>query len=225
MTLAKDSCFSISGTLDHELGFQFFNDSVTSVHPDETSLSLKLSLKLFKRTDLALHLMVTTQLMKGHEIVADEQGNPIRVATSSFLTPVVFSGSLGISNNWPGLGDLNLGIAGAKLTWLRDRQVFERLKQDVLYGVSREKGFRLEYGLTLRLLVDKDLFKKVHWHIDLLVFQGYQDPPDFSLKNLLSFRLNRFIKTSLQTKISYEEKLSKNIQIENHLNIGLAIQL
>jgi hypothetical protein len=74
-------------------------------------------------------------------------------------------------------------------------------------------------------MIEKDILKKLHWNFDLLLFKNYNTPPDMILKNLFGLRINRFLKTSLQTRIFYEEKLSRQLQFENILSVGLNLHL
>jgi hypothetical protein len=46
-----------------------------------------------------------------------------------------------------------------------------------------------------------------------------------TFKNLFGLKINKFLKTSLSTKILYEEKLNKHLQFENLLSIGFSIHL
>jgi hypothetical protein len=225
VTVSRDSSFSFSQNLFHDLGGQCFFDSITRIHPDETKLEYRLLLRLWKRLSLSFDGDLSTRLLNSYEYLTDLNGRSYRVCSQSFLTPVVFRFSVGIRRNWPGFGELTMGISSAKLTCIRDHGIFERLKIHEFCGIPETRDYRFEYGLSLRLLVDEDLFKRIHWNCDLLLFKNYLCPVDVSVKNLFSVRINKFIMISLQTKILYEEKTSKNLQVENQLNIGLSIHL
>ncbi len=224
-SLSKDSSFCISNILVHDLGFQVFVDSITQIHPDETTLATRLSVNLHKKWNLTFSSEISSRLFNNFEYNTDDQGKPIKVLSSSFMTPLTMIFSFGIGHSWPGFGDLNLGLSSAKFTYLRDRSIFEKLNVSDFYGIPKGKNHRFEYGLSVRFLVDKDLFKKIHWNCDLLLFKNYLSPIDISLKNLFCIKINKFIKTSIQTRILYEEKISKNLQLENHVNIGFSIHL
>jgi hypothetical protein len=180
---------------------------------------------LHKKLNITFSSDISSRLLNNFDYIADEHGKPIRVLSSSFMTPLTMNFSFGLGHSWPGFGDLDIGLSSAKFIYIRDRSIFERLNVTEFYGVPKGKNHRFEYGLSVRLLVDKDLWKKVHWNCDLLLFKNYISPVDISLKSIFCFRLNKFIRTSVQTMILYQEKISKNLQMENHVNIGLSIHL
>jgi hypothetical protein len=223
--ISKDSMFCLSNILVHDLGFQFIFDSITRIYPDETTLSTYFSLRLHKNFNFILNSDISTRLLNNYDYSADDHGNPVKVLSSSFMTPLTMTFSCGLGLSMPGFGEMNLGISSAKITYIRDRTIFERLNVSDFYGIPKGKNHCLEYGLSLRFLIDKDLFNKVHWNCDILLFKNYLSPVDFSLKNFICFNLNKYIKTSIQTRILYEEKINKNLQLENNVNIGLSIHL
>ena len=224
-SLTTDSSFQFSNTLFQDLGFQFFFDSITQAHPDETTISTRLSLNLWKKLKIAFSSDITSQLLNGFEYITDLQGKAVRVMSSSFMTPLAVTWSIGLSHSWPRFGDLSLGVSSARFTYLRDAGIFDRLNADELYGIPKGKNKRIDFGLSMRLLIDKDLFKNAHWNCDLLVFKDFISPADLSLKNNFCINLSKFIKTSLQTKILFEKKISKSVRIENHLTIGISFHL
>lgn len=225
--LSKDSSVTFSNILIHDLGFRFFFDSLTQVQPDETTLSTRLSINLHKKLSILFLSDITSRLLNNFEYIPGDHGNPVKVQSTSFLTPLTLSFSLGSAYSWPGFGVLSLGFSSAKFTYLRDCSVFDKLNVQSLYGIPKGKNHRFEYGVSLRLLVDmdKELFSRVHWSCDLLLFKNLNSFPDITLKNLFTVKLTRFIKTSIQTRILYEEEVSKNIQVENYLNIGFSFHL
>ena len=118
-----------------------------------------------------------------------------------------------------------MGLTAAKLTWIRDKRIFKELDVPAYYGVPKGKNWKLEYGLSMHLLVDKDILNRVHWDCDMQLFKNYEKPPDLSLKNLVGVRINKFLKTNIQTRVVYEEDLSKNLQIENLISVGFYFNL
>ena len=120
---------------------------------------------------------------------------------------------------------MTVGLSSAKLTWIRDRSIFEKQKTDKFYGVPEGKNHIFEYGLSMQLIVDKDFCKKFKWNCDLLVFKNYNSPVDVTLKNNLGFSINNFLEAGIQTRVLYEEMISKSIQLENLVTFGVFVHL
>jgi len=54
----------------------------------------------------------------------------------------------------------------------------------------------------------------------LLIFKNYLKPVDLVLDNLVGIRINKFLKTSIRTHVTYESAVSRNLQIENMVSVG-----
>jgi hypothetical protein len=225
LLLRKDSLIVFSNLLTHDLGAQFFFDRVIHIHPDETRLTTNLSLKIWRTVNVAFNSEITSCLLKNYSCYTDLNGRKVRTPTSSFLTPLIVTMSFGISRNWQSLGDLSLGLSSLKFTYLRDRKIFGELNTSEISGVPKGKDRRVEYGISFQFIADRDVVKNLHWNCDLQLFKNYLSAVDFSLRNILSLKLARFIKTSLQTRILYDEKISRSVRMENQLNIGLSVTL
>ena len=74
-------------------------------------------------------------------------------------------------------------------------------------------------------MIDRAIGTKIHWNCDLLLFKADKSTADMTFKNMFSYRINRFLKTSLQTKVFYDEDLSKQLRMENLLSFGFDFHL
>jgi hypothetical protein len=221
----KDSILSFLNSITHDLGGQFFCDSIAQIHPDETTLATRLVCNPKKFLNLSFTSDLTSCLINNYSFDTDQNGKLHRTPTCSFLTPLVLTFSLGFGHSWPGSFDLNFGVTSAKLTWIRNRNIPGAQNSQSFYGVPKGKRYLFEYGLSFRFLADKDVCGKIHWNCDLLLFKNFLSCMDVSLKNILTLKLGKFIRTSIQTKILYGEKTGKNFRIENNVDIGLAVTL
>ena len=79
--------------------------------------------------------------------------------------------------------------------------------------------------MSFQLLIDKDLFKFLHWNCDLLLFKNYHAPVDLTLKNLFGFKISKLLRSNINTNILFEEKVSKHLQLENLISIGFNFHL
>ncbi|MCX6245968.1 MAG: DUF3078 domain-containing protein [Bacteroidetes bacterium] len=222
---SRDSLVKFSGSLVHDLGIQSYFDSITKVHTDDNTLNTRFEIRIKKNLSFSINSNLASQLLNGYDYSVSSSGAGIRTLNSSFLTPLLWTFSGGFSLAWPMFGSLSVGFSSAKLTWIRDRSIFEKQKTEKFYGVPEGKNHLFEYGLSMQLMVDKDFCKKVKWNCDLLVFKNYNSPVDVSLKNNLGFRINNFLKAGIQTRVLYEEMISKSIQLENLVTFGVFVHL
>jgi hypothetical protein len=223
--LMNDKGLSISSLFLHTLGFQHYFDSITKVYMDDNSLTTKIDLRIKNKWILVFNSNLTSRYLEGFDYSVDDSGKQITILNSAFLTPLIWIFSLGIGINWKDFGSLNAGITGAKLTYIRKTKIFGIRNITEYWGVPEGKNHLLEYGLSLQFLVNTDFLKRVHWDCDLLVFKNYDSPVDLTLKNLIGIRINKFLKTSIQTRVIYEEKVSKNLQLENLVSLGFYFHL
>jgi len=224
-SLSGDSLVTFSGSLAHNLGIQSFLDSITKVHTDDNTLNTCFEIRIVKNLGFSITSNLVSQLLNGYDYSVTNSGALVRTMNSSFLTPLLWTFSGGLSLAWPAFGSLSLGLSSAKLTYIRDRSIFEKQKVSKFYGVEQGKNHFFEYGLSLQLLVDKNFLDRVKWNCDLLVFKNYNSPVDVTLKNNFGIRINKYLKVGIQTRIFYEEMVSRSIQLENVVTIGAFLHL
>lgn len=223
--LDNDRNFKLINQFVHNLGMQFFFDSINKIQLDDNTLETRLEFKAAKNLSFSLTSLLTTRFFNGFDNSVDDQNQPIKILTSSFLTPMIWMISTGIAWEWPSFGSINLGISSAKLTYIRDSKVFNTPGITAFYGVPKDRRSVFDYGWTLRLLIDKVFLKRVHWTCDFLVFQNFHESVDLNVRNLLNIRITKFLKTNIQTRLFYQEQVSKQVQLENLVSIGFSITL
>jgi hypothetical protein len=215
----------ISNCFIHFLGGQCFFDSISRFHPDENTLDTRIEMRLGKNLTFNFFSSLTTRLFNSYSYFTDQSGNLLKTLNASFLTPLLWTFSTGLGWNFPQLGTLSLGLSAARFTWIRNREVFNQQNIMAFYGVPKEKNHSIEYGFSFHLLVDKDFMNRVHWNCDVLIFKNYERPVDLIMKNLIGIRINKFVKTSIQTRLFYESTVSKSIQFENMVFLGFYFNL
>jgi hypothetical protein len=224
-SLSGDSLLLFSGSFLHNLGLQSYFDSLTKIQADDNTLTTRLDIRIRKNLNFTVNSILTSRLMNGYDYYVDDSGRIVKTPNSSFCTPLLWTFSGGFSLKWKNFGSLSLSLSTAKLTYIRDRSIFGKQRVNRFYGVPEGKDHLFEYGLSLQFLADKEFFKRVNWSCDLLVFKNYTAPVDFILKNNLGIRINRFLKASIQTRVFYEETVSRSIQMENLVTFGFYVHL
>jgi hypothetical protein len=215
----------ISNFLSHDLGIQYFFDSIFRFQPDESNLDTRIEFALGKRVNVTIFSKLSTCLFNSFFYETVLNGPSLKKLRASFLSPLLWSMSSGLGWTQPGLGTFSLGLVTTKVTWLRNRMVYPQQDLAVSYGVPDDKSHLLEYGLSMHLLVDKEVLKRVHWNCDLLVFKNYQKPVDMVMKNIIGVKISRFLKISIQTRLNYEKEVSRYLQVENQLSVGFYCNL
>ncbi len=216
---------SINNSFEHDLGIQYFFDSISQFQPDENTMETRISIRIRKNFSISFFSNITTRIFNSYLFTTGQSGDLLTTLSASFLTPFIWTFSTGLGWTFPRLGTLSLGLSAAKFTWICNRDVFETLGVEKFYGVPEEKLFIFEYGLGLHLLVEKNFMKRVSWNCDLQIFKNYQKPVDLIMKSLIGIRINRFLKTSIQTRLNYEKDVSSRIQVENIVSLGFYFDL
>ncbi|MDP4282205.1 MAG: hypothetical protein Q8867_08665 [Bacteroidota bacterium] len=194
--------------LDHQAGIQYIFDSITQIHTDENTLNTTLDFQVLKPWNISFFSLFSTPLFN-----------------SLFLTPLRWTFSAGLSVKREKFGVVNIGLTGGRLTYVRNRKIYEKLGIPVFYGVPEDKKTLLEYGLSLQILIDRNLWDKIRWNGDFLFFKSRQKPVDLSVKNSFSLQVSRYIRTGIQTRLFYEKMVSPKLQMENLISAGFSFDL
>jgi len=217
--------FRIINIFLHNLGFQIFFDSIIRFQTDDNTLDTRFEFKLIRNLTFNFISILNTRFLNGYDYQTDSVGSQVRILNSSFLTPLFWTFSLGLGWTCPGFGMAGLGISAAKLTFILDKSVYTEQAVPIFYGVPSDKDYLFEYGLSLHIVVDKNFQNRIRWICDILAFKNYNKPIDLTLKNLIDIKINKFLKTSIQTRIFYEERVCKNFQLENIISLGFFLHL
>jgi len=162
--------------------------------------------------------------MNGYDYSVDS-GRIVKTMNSSFCTPLLWTFSGGLSVTWKNFGSLNLGMTSAKFTYIRDKSIFERQDVTTFYGVPQGKDHKIEFGLSMEFLADKDFLKRLHWNCDLLLFKNYAEAIDLTLKNNFGIKISKILKVTIQTQVYYEQLVSKCVQLQNLITFGLSVHI
>ena len=214
----------ITGSWVHDLGIQFFFDSISRFNPDINTLDTKVEIKQGKRISIFVSSRLTTRIFNSYDYETDASGGYTKTLNSAFLTPLIclFSAGLGWKN--PRIAEISLGLSGAKLTYIRDKKIYTQLQVNQYYGVPDDRDYIIEYGLSLQILIDQNILQRVQWNCDLQLFKNYRKPVDFILKNRIGILITKHLKGSIQTRLQYEEQVSRKLQLENMISAGLSLQ-
>jgi len=217
--------FQVSGDFVHNLGMIYFIDSTAKIQTDDNTLTARLSFEAAKYVQFTASSILVTKFFNARELLPGSDGTLAPTICSSFCTPLVCTFSGGFGFVLKKTGSLDIGLGSARLTYIMDRGIFERTGRDACFGVEKGHDSFFEYGLSLHLLIDRNLGSNLQWNCDLLLFKAGNSAVDLTLKNLFAFRINRFIRTSLQTKLFYDEDVNLMLRMENLVTVGFGFHL
>ena len=221
----SSSRFQFTNDFVHNLGLMYYIDSISKFQTDDNTLPTRITYDAVKCVKISASSILTTRIFNAWDVSQSAGGSVVKSISSSFLTPLICTFSGGPGFNFRETGMLDIGVSSAKLTYIQDRGIFDKTGRDSFYGVKKGQSSFLEYGLSLHLLVNRLIGKKLQWDCDLLLFKADKSAVDMTLKNLFAYRINRFLKTSLQTRLFYDEDVSRKLQIENLLSFGFDFHL
>jgi len=217
--------FHLTNDLVHNLVLSYYIDSTCKFQTDENTLTTRISYDISRFLKFSASSILTTRIFNAWDVSQTAGGAVVRTISSSFLTPLIctLSGGFGFRIGKTGL--IDVGVTSAKLTYILDRSIFDKTGQDSYFGVRKGRSTFLEYGLSLHLLIDRLIGRKIQWNCDLLLFKGSESPADMTFKNLFAYRINRFLRISLQTRLFYNKDVSRQLRIENLFSIGFDFHL
>ena len=219
--LYNNRSFKVTTSFVHELGVQYFFDSVFRFQPDDTRLDTRIEITVLKNLTATIVSNLSTRIFNNYLHVANSTGNLEKRLQAAFLTPFLCTFSAGWGWKFLKLVQVTLGISASKFTWIRNKEIYAQQHVSQFYGVPENKGYLFEYGLTFTMVAEKELMKNLNWNLDLQIFKNYKKPADVLFRNYVGFKVTRFFKITLQTRLCYEHDVSYKVQIENLFSLGL----
>lgn len=223
--ITNERNFKATGLLNHEIGLQWYIDSIWRFQPDVTSLEMKMEIRIIKYLLISINSTITSRIFNSHRYFTGSDGILNRQLQSGFLTPMIWTFASGFGWNNNRFGSFQVGLTGGKLTWVRYKAIYSILNVDKYFGVPHDKPFLFEFGLTMLVNVERKLSNAVKWTFELNAFKNYEKPIDFTLKNLFDWRLGKYFSGSVQTRLIYESEMTKKVQIENLFGFGIGFKL
>lgn len=211
--------------LYHQLGFQYFFDSIHQISIDENLLRIESDYSLAAKLAIRTSAELRSRLLNEQVMLPNDSGQLVTSRRGSFLTPLRILIQASLAWKIPAFGSVAFSLSGLRITWLRDRDVFVNIREDQYYGVNRGKQFRAEYGLTLKTVLSHRFLRLVQWDLDMQLFKNFNDPWDLEMKNMFEIRPTRYLKLTLKTRLFYDSAVCEKLLIENHLAAGISLHL
>lgn len=208
--------------LDHELGIRYLLDSTFQANPDETRFDARLATTTGKGIQFNIQSTLATRLLPAYSRFTGPSGAPSVRLSSSFLTPLTWSFSAGVQSPIPFFGSLSLGLPAGRLTWMARDRVYEEQQSDLVNGVERGRKLRIDYGLSLQVLIDRKVGGSMRWTLDLRLFRAHPGLYGLDVRNAVTLRITSFLRATLQSRLGYDDTAGHTLRGENHASLVLS---
>jgi len=218
----------INTYLFNEFGKRFYLDSINTVSEDLYYFKNTLNYPLLGKDNINLNFMINikSQLWEHYDYTLDSLDRAVRYLYSSYYTPgyMLFSGGLGYSF-WEGCA-IDFGIAGGKITKIKNQRIFEERGTDVLYGVEKGNKRKVVFGLNLQVnIMPKIINKHLAWENYTQLFIPNQHLGEvkyytLDFNNAIHYLFLKYMRISLRTTINHDLDIQDKPQIINQITVG-----
>lgn len=149
-----------------------------------------------------------SQFAKGYNYPNDS------TVISKFLAPGYVSIAVGLENKVKDYFTIFVSPVSAKITIVKDTL----LAAQGAFGVDKGKDIRKEYGGSMRVIFSYPIWENVRYDTRLELFSNYAEKPknvDVNWTNLLTFKVNKYISTSISSSLVYDDDIIIKIDENN----------
>jgi len=215
----------------HELAFGVFDESSFSLIVDSLAqwerdaLRISIESKTGKeeaQIQLSGAASLESQKFNKYKSSSDSYGQIKKLKESAFLAPGILRMQSGVSLKINDQNEVDLGLASAKITWIRLKSLYNNLNTEEIEGVQRGLPFHFEGGLSMQSSFASSANKKIVWEQTCRIFYPIQNErnTEMEMLNKLSVDLNDGLKTSLVSRYSYNENRWPPSRWDTELRIG-----
>ena len=141
---------------------------------------------------------------------------------SDAFSPLVLNQSVGLAYR-PGSGFVARAGLGLKETVVG----IERLRP--VYGNAPDQAVRLEAGVDVEAVYEREVMDNVTLRSRLTTFQGFgqigQQAPDALFENGLILKVNDLLNVTIDAAALYDADISDDVQLREALSVGLSVTL
>ncbi len=160
-----------------------------------------------------------TQFAPGRNYTKNQfaEERPLPQKVSDFLSPGVFSQSLGMTYQHAPWLSQRFGVAGKQTLVL-----IERLRE--LYSLDPDQQWRVEVGAEAFTDFEKELFEGVNVKSTLGLFAAFNRPesPDLYWENLVAMKVNSWLQVNLEWTLLKDDDVSDRLQLKEIFSVGIA---
>src|SRR5690606_25070079 len=141
--------FNLRTFIYNEYGFRHYFDSLTIKTEDNFRLRNNLQIQLSLHISLQAGFDQRTQLWKKWDQRTDSTNHEVRFLYSDYSSPGYSMFSFGVGHNFPAGAAIYLGLAGGRITQMRNQRIFDERGMRKLYGLEKGERKKVEWGVNL----------------------------------------------------------------------------
>lgn len=199
----KTDKFSWINTLTAGYGLQKIEEQNFRKTDDKIEFISEYKSKAFDQWDYVGNFTFRSQFDKGYNYTDDTT----RVLISEFLSPGYFLVSLGLNRKIGKYINFSVSPLAGKITVVTN----DSLSAIGAFGVDPGKKVRGEFGGSVKVGVNTEVFKNVTYTSSLELFSNYLDQPqnvDVNWDNLIAIKANNFLTTTLSFTLIYDDDIN-----------------
>jgi hypothetical protein len=213
----------------NELGYRIYFDSISLIMDDRYDFNNSLLLPFgYKNLSISLSADINSQFWKHYDYRINDEGETERFLYTSARSPsyTVYSG--GINYSFWEQANINLGIASAKKTKIKNQSLFNERESEDLYGIEKGKKRIITFGFNLTLQIPQQkILKNLYFENFTGMFmqaEAYQalKHTTVDIKNAFHYVFFSYFRLSLKTDLKYDmEAFGTKPYIVNQLMLGV----
>jgi hypothetical protein len=215
----------VNAEIFDETGFSYINDSNFNKNKDLSRIKGSLLITEFpKKFEFSISSMLQSQ--KLNSFVNDPDSAVKRKLQSGPFSPGILTLALGFKKEIKPDIHLELGLAGTKITWISNKQLYIVQQTEEIAGVSRDKKANIEGGFSFHGKMDKQIAKHFKFQNTTIVFKDIFTNHDLSIefRNSLSWEPVKYVSTALRTVYTYDPNRWPPSLWLGEFNVGLNLE-
>ncbi len=215
----------LSAEIFDETGFSYISDSIYNKDKDLSRLKGGFRIaELPKKYELSFTSLLQSQ--KLNSFVNQPDSAVKRKLQSGPFSPGILTLALGFKKEIKSDIHLELGLAGTKITWISNKQLYLVQQTEEIAGVSREKKANIEGGLSFQGKMDKQIAKNLKFQNSTIVFKDIFTNHDLSIefRNSLSWEPVKYVSTAIRTVYTYDPNRWPPSLWLGEFNVGLNME-
>ena len=208
-----------------ETGFSYISDSIYNKDKDLSRLKGGFRIaELPKKYELSFTSLLQSQ--KLNSFVNQPDSAVKRKLQSGPFSPGILTLALGFKKEIKSDIHLELGLAGTKITWISNKQLYLVQQTEEIAGVSRDKKANIEGGLSFQGKMDKQIAKNLKFQNSTIVFKDIFTNHDLSVefRNSLSWEPVKYVSTAIRTVYTYDPNRWPPSLWLGEFNVGLNME-
>ena len=212
----------MEGEVFDETSISVISDSVFQKDRDLTRLKGSIQIAKLPR-EYAISVSGILQSQKFNTFHLQPDSLVKRKLQSGPLSPGILTMALGLKKEIQSNIHLELGLAGTKITWISNKQLYLIQQSDIIAGVPKDKRAAVEGGFSFQGKIDKQLSKNIKFQNTTIVFKDIFTNHDLSIefRNSLSWEPVKYISTAIRTVYTYDPNRWPPSLWLGEFNVGL----